>query len=94
MNRDSILVRSGELINGDRAKDYGPAKANHQRIADGWNVIVKSAIDTHGELTPSHVALMMTWVKTARLLNTIGHEDSWIDLASYAALGGEMASDE
>jgi hypothetical protein len=34
-----------------------------------------------------HVALMMDWVKTSRLLETIDHADSWVDKAAYSALG-------
>lgn len=94
MTRDEILSTAQTLINGDRAKDYGDAKINHQRIADGWNIIVLAAIMKHGELTPSHVALMMDWVKTSRLLETIDHEDSWVDKAAYSALGGEFNTGE
>lgn len=92
INRTDLLVKANQLIKGDRAKDYGDAYENHDRIADGWNVIVKSALDTHGRITPSHVALMMDWVKTARLLNTINHEDSWADKAGYTALGAEFSA--
>ena len=91
MNRSSLLKSADELINGDRAKDYGDAYQNHDKIAIAWNVIAKSAIESHGRITASHVALMMDWVKTARLLNTIDHEDSWIDKAGYTALGGEFS---
>jgi len=86
MNRSELLDQAKKLINGPRAKDYGDAYDNHQRIADGWNVIVNAA---EGNLTPAHVALMMDWVKTARLLETMDHEDSWIDKCGYSALGGE-----
>ena len=50
------------------------------------------AIETHGKLTPAHVALMMDWLKTSRILVTLEHTDSWIDKAAYSALGGEMAT--
>lgn len=90
MKRDEILDKAKELINGPRAKDYGDAFANHQRIADGWNIILKSV----GEVTPAHVALMMDWVKTSRLLETIDHMDSWIDKAGYTGLGAEFASEQ
>lgn len=92
-HRDKVLHTARGLINGDRAKDYGDAYVNHQRIADGWNVIVNAAIEKHGEITPAHVALMMDWVKTSRLLETIDHEDSWVDKAAYSALGSEMAEE-
>ena len=94
MKRNDYLDTAKELINGNRAKDYGDTRVNHQRIADGWNVIINSAWEHGDRLEPSHVALMMAWVKISRLCNTIDHEDSWVDLASYAALGGEMSEDD
>lgn len=93
MNRDAILDTAKSLINGDRAKDYGDAHLNHQRIADGWNIIILAALRKHGELQPAHVALMMDWLKTSRLLETIEHPDSWVDKAAYSALGGEFTDD-
>jgi hypothetical protein len=91
MNREDILKEAEELINGDRAKDYGSASANFCRIKQGWNVIIQSALQTHGEVNEGHVAMMMAWVKMSRLCETISHEDSWVDLAAYAALGGELS---
>ena len=44
MNRSSLLKSADELINGDRAKDYGDAYQNHDKIAIAWNVIAKSAL--------------------------------------------------
>jgi hypothetical protein len=32
----------------------------------------------------------MDWVKTSRLVESIDHEDSWIDKAGYTALGAEF----
>jgi len=34
--------------------------------------------------------LMMDWVKTSRLIETIDHEDSWVDKAGYTGLGAEF----
>jgi hypothetical protein len=51
---------------------------------------MKGALKSHGFLTPAHVALMMDWVKTSRLVETIDHEDSWIDKAGYTGLGAEF----
>lgn len=87
MKRDEILDTAKELISGQRAQDYGDAYQNFDRIAQGWNVIVSN---TDGPLTAKHVALMMDWVKTCRLLETIDHEDSWIDKCGYSALGGSF----
>ena len=92
MNRKELLDAAGKLISGDRAKDYGDAYDNHGRIAEGWNIILRGALNDPGYLTPAHVALMMDWVKTSRLLETIDHEDSWIDKAGYTALGAEFVA--
>lgn len=91
MKRDQILNQARDLINGPRAQDYGDALLNHERIAIGWDVIAKTAIQKHGKITPAHVTLMMDWVKTSRLMETIDHIDSWIDKAGYTGLGGEFA---
>ena len=90
MKRDKLLDEAKNLVNGPRAKDYGDAKDNFDRIATGWNVIVTDALNTHGKITAKHVALMMDWVKTCRLLETIDHKDSWIDKCGYSALGAEF----
>ena len=43
MKRDKVLETASEYINGQRAKDYGDAFDNFTRIADGWNLIVRSS---------------------------------------------------
>ncbi len=90
MKRDKVLAEAKKTINGQRAKDYGDAYENFTRIADGWNLIIKEAQCTNGYVTPQHVALMMDWVKTARLLHNTDHDDSWIDKCGYSALGAEF----
>ena len=94
MKRDEVLAPAGEYINGQRAENYGDAYDNLERTAEGWNIIIRSAMTTHGHVTPQHVALMMDWLKTARLLNDIRHDDSWIDKCGYSALGGEFTERE
>lgn len=87
----NVLERAISLVTGRRQQDYGDAADNFQRIADGWNIIVKS---TDGDLTCAHVALMMDWMKSARLLQSMDHVDSWTDKAGYAALGAQLAVTE
>ena len=90
MNRSECLDKAKETINGQRAKDYGDAFENHVKIAEGWNIIVRAAMNDRGYLTEQHVILMMDWVKTSRLLNCLDHDDSWLDKAGYSALGAEF----
>lgn len=73
----NILQQADEIINGERAKDYGPATENFQRIADLWGPIFGQAV------TVEQVCLAMIQVKIARLRNSPDHRDSWLDIAGY-----------
>lgn len=84
-DRSALLDEAGALIDGQRAKDYGDADRNFQRIAVGWSEIIEAPV------TPAQVALCMDWLKTCRLVTSPGHRDSWVDKIGYAALGGEIA---
>lgn len=73
----SILQQADEIINGERAVDYGSATDNFKRIADLWSVVFGHPV------TVEQVTLCMIGLKMARLCNTPGHEDSWMDIAGY-----------
>lgn len=88
MNRDEILQTACDLINGERAREYGNAYLNHARIAALWTTYVRSKPD---DLTPVDVAMMLVLMKVARSIET-SKDDSFIDIAGYAALAGEMAN--
>ena len=80
-----MLAKAGELIGGCRGETYGSPLVNHERIATGWRVILDKQ-----DITPGQVATCMAWLKIARLVESPDHEDSWVDLAGYAAIAGEM----
>lgn len=84
---NKLLEAAKKKINVDRADVYGDAKLNHVRIAQGWNIIINSV---EGDINEGHVVLMMDWLKTSRLLETMGHQDTWEDKIGYSALGGEF----
>ena len=83
MKREEILSEAENLINGDRAKDYGDAFTNHKRIADIWSVVMGR------EVTVKEVILCMIGMKMARLVHD-SKSDSWVDICGYAGLGGEI----
>ena len=83
MKRAQILDKAKILISGERAKDYGDAYLNHKRIAELWSPILDK------DITVEQVYACMIAVKLSRLIETPDHEDSWIDICGYAALGGE-----
>ncbi len=82
--REDALREIAETINGEREELYGKAVDNFAKIAGGWSLICDK------EISPMHVALMMTWLKIARLTKTIDHDDSWIDGGGYMVLGYEV----
>ena len=86
MGRTEILHQADTLINGPRADAYGPPSVNFGRIATLWNPIFGQ------DVTPVQVALALSQLKVARLIQSPDHEDSWIDAAGYIALGGELAT--
>ena len=83
MNRKQILDKAEKMINGPRAKDSGDAHKNHQRIAMLWSVLLNK------EVTVEQEYQCMIAVKLSRLIETPDHEDSWLDICGYGALGGE-----
>jgi len=88
MNRSETLSKAAELIDGQRAKDYGDAAENFGNIAAVWSVILGQ------EVLAEQVALCMTGVKICRLTKSLNHADSWIDSAGYIALGAEIATEK
>ena len=83
MKREDILKEAKDLISGARAKNYGDAHVNHDRIAKMWSVLLNK------DITVSEVYMCMVAVKLSRLCQTQDHKDSWIDICGYGALGGE-----
>ena len=86
-DRETILRTAEELINGDRHEDYGPALEQHSRIAALW-----SAYLSH-DVSPVDVSIMMVLLKASRIKAGGPAGDSFIDIAGYSALGGEMHAD-
>ena len=86
MKADITLAAATQAIK-KRGKDYGTIYENHERIAVIWTVIFGH------EVTAAQVALCMASVKMARLVQSPDHEDSWVDLAGYAAVGSECSDD-
>lgn len=90
MTRPEILDKAKECVCGQREQDYGSPENNFETIAKLWNVYIGFAA---GEdmLTAKDVAMMMALLKIARIRTGTATEDSFVDLAGYAACGGEIA---
>lgn len=94
MKREDCLNQALTQVTGKRTQDYGTPENNFQTIADFWNVYLNHRHPEFRiliELAPTDVALMMDLLKTARLINSPNHADSWIDKAGYSACGAEVS---
>ena len=83
MKRDKLLDEAKNLVNGPRARDYGDAYENHERVAQLWSTILGQ------DVSVSQVYQCLMALKLARLIVSPTHTDSWVDIAGYASLGGE-----
>lgn len=86
MDRIKILENAIDCVIGQRELDYGSPEDNFKLIADLWTAYKEI------EFTPIDVAMMMALLKIARIKNGGGSGDSFVDLAGYAACGGEIAT--
>ena len=83
MISQQILEEANKLVGGNRHTDYGDKLTNHQNIAALWSIFLRKTI------TPHDVAMCMALVKVARLMHA-HKKDSYLDLAAYAAIAGEI----
>ena len=81
--RESILDAAKRCVCGDREQDYGSPEDNFAVIAAPWTAY------TGTDITPTDVAMMMALLKIARA-KAGSKPDTYIDLAGYAACGGEL----
>lgn len=86
MKREEILDTAKECVCGKREQDYGTPEDNFGVIAAFWTSYL------HRVISPVDVAMMMALLKIARIRNGGGTGDSFVDLAGYAACGGELAN--
>ena len=82
--KEGILDKAKQIITGARNEAYGDPKDSFKRIALFWSVYLRC------ELSPVDVANMMMLLKVSRQKTGAGSIDNFVDLAGYAALGGEL----
>jgi hypothetical protein len=86
-------VNAGEFLNEakaiiqDRGMEYGHPSDNMQRTAALWSSYLEMPI------TDYQVAMCLALVKIARSMET-GKTDTYIDLAAYAAIAGQLHTEE
>ena len=88
MNRSEILDKAKACVVGDREQDYGAVENNFNRIAKFWETYLGYPV------TAKDVAAMLALLKIARIASGHAKDDNWVDLAGYAACGGEIESSD
>lgn len=86
MTRAETLDRAKQCVCGQRENEYGSPEDNFRSIAALWSVYKNT------DFTATDVAMMMALLKIARIKTGTATEDSFVDLAGYAACGAEIAS--
>lgn len=92
MSREEILAAAKQCVCGGRETDYGSPEKSFDMIAALWEPYLRQkcadGADIH--LTAADVGAMMCLFKLARIATGHGKAGNWIDLAGYAACGGEL----
>lgn len=91
VTRAQVLDAAAAAV-ADREGTYGGPEDNFARIARRWRAHLVNRFGVEVPIDAASVAIMMADLKIARLENAPGHVDSWVDLAGYAACGGEAAT--
>ncbi len=84
--RAAILDAAREAVTKDRSATHGAVESSFGQLAAIWSVRLGVTI------TPAQVAILMIDLKTVRGWGNPGHADNWVDIAGYAACGGELAA--
>lgn len=90
--RRSILRDAEKCVVGDRDQDYGSPENSFAVIGKLWGIYLEEKCLRDGRITilPEDTAALMCLFKTARVATGHGKADNWVDLAGYAACGGEI----
>ena len=92
MTRAEILDAAKACVCGQREEDYGTPEDNFGMIADLWSVYMRKKCVAAVCILPEDVAAMMALLKIARISAGSAKADNWVDLAGYAACGGEIGA--
>ena len=85
MSRATILDTAKACVTQDRAATHGAVENTFGAIAAVWSARLGVTI------TPAQVCILMADLKACRAWNNPSHADNWVDLAGYAACGGELS---
>ena len=92
MTRAECLDEAKQCVCTDRSQQYGEIENNFALISKLWTAYITAR--SAETITGYDVAAMMVLLKVARIATADApKDDSWIDIAGYAACGAEYGSD-
>lgn len=102
MKADLILKQAAGLVAGDRDRQHGAKRQNHENIAHLWRGYLSarffsspsSSAPPFMDFGAKDVALMMVLLKAARTMTGAHNPDDYLDMAGYAGCAGELADED
>jgi hypothetical protein len=85
MTRKECLDHAAKAVLTGRSQQYGEPEDSFGVIAGMWSVYLGRPVSS------CDVACMMALLKIVRAKQNPHHDDSWTDLAGYAACGAECS---
>lgn len=91
MTRSEILSSAADCVLRDRAATHGEPEDGFEAIEAVWQALDMAR--GKRSRAASDVALYLAGLKLVRAATNPEHIDNWVDLAGYAACGGEIATE-
>jgi hypothetical protein len=88
MTRAEILEAAKGCVTGQRPEDYGSPEDSFGMIGKLWTAYLEHPVSS------MDAAVMMGLLKIARIQGNRSTQDSFVDLAGYAACAGEIATED
>ena len=89
--REKILEEAIGYVTRDRNREYDEPENNFAMIAMVLNSLYRYKLAEDQSFEPHDVATIASAIKLARIMANPSKRDNWVDLAGYAACGGEVA---
>jgi hypothetical protein len=89
--REQVLAGAMQCVMRDRNATHGDPEDNFRDIAEFWTTYLRGRFPGVS-LASYDVAAMMALVKISRITTSPAQMDHWVDVAGYAACGGEVAT--
>lgn len=85
-----LVDEAAKVVTGARREAYGKPEDNFERIAKFWQAYFENTGRGSAKITAQDVSPLMRLMKEARLCESPGHLDSFVDIIGYTMTGAEV----